>query len=157
MPTGITLRELIEDYGGGVKGEFKAVLPGGTSSCLLTDLDVKLDYKSVADAGSMLGSGAVIVINSDMSIVDVTKNCMGFFTNESCGQCVPCREGTKRGKQIIDRFASEGGRIDDLDLLEELGGVMYDTSRCGLGQAAMNVTISAIRMFKDEFTERIKN
>ncbi len=157
LPTGITLRELIEEYGGGVKGEFKASLPGGVSSSLVTDTDVKLDYKSVADAGSMLGSGAVIVINSSTSIVDVAKSCIEFFVRESCGQCVPCREGTRRANEILGRFAGGKGKVEDIDLLLELGEVMYDTARCGLGQAAMNATISAIKMFKDEFMGRVES
>ena len=155
LPMGITLRKLIEKYGGGVKGKFKGVLPGGVSSSLLTNLDVKLDYKSVADAGSMLGSGAVIVINSDTNILDVAKNSMEFFVHESCGQCVPCREGTRRANEILSRFVNKKGRKEDIDLLLELGDVMYDTARCGLGQAAMNVTTSGIKIFNDEFTERV--
>ncbi|MEA2055225.1 MAG: NADH-quinone oxidoreductase subunit NuoF [Candidatus Thermoplasmatota archaeon] len=155
LPMGITLRKLIEKYGGGVKGKFKGVLPGGVSSSLLTNLDVKLDYKSVADAGSMLGSGAVIVINSNTNIVDVAKNSMEFFVHESCGQCVPCREGTGRANEILSRFVNKKGRKEDIDLLLELGDVMYDTARCGLGQAAMNITTSGIRIFNDEFTEGV--
>jgi len=157
LPMGITLRELIENYGGGAKGEFKAALPGGVSSNLLTDLDVKLDYKSVADAGSMLGSGAVIVINSEMSIVDVARNCLEFFTHESCGQCTPCREGTRRANEILGRFVEGKGRTEDIDFLLELGEVMYDASRCGLGQAAMNAATSAVNLFRDEFTQQVKN
>jgi len=157
LPMGIRLRELIEEYGGGVRGEFKAVLPGGVSSNLITDIDVKLDYKSVADAGSMLGSGAVIVINRDTSIVDIAKNCMEFFVHESCGQCTPCREGTRRANEILGQFVEGKGRKDNLDLLLELGDVMYDTARCGLGQAAMNVTTSAIMAFKEEFMKQVEN
>jgi len=97
----LTLRELIDNYGEGVKGKFKAVLPGGVSSSLLTDLDVKPDYKSVAEAGSMLGSASVIVINGDSSIVDVAKNSIEFFVHESCGQCTPCREGTRTQMQSL--------------------------------------------------------
>ena len=155
LPMGITLRELIDKYGKGVKGEFKASLPGGVSSSLLTDLDVKLDYKNVRDAGSMLGSAAVIVINKDTSMVDVAKNCLEFFAYESCGQCTPCREGTKRAKEILTRFADGGGRAEELNLLLELGEVMYDTARCGLGQAAMNATTSAIKLFRNEFEQGV--
>nr|QNO57460.1 ion-translocating oxidoreductase complex subunit C [Methanosarcinales archaeon ANME-1 ERB7] len=157
IPMELTLRELIDNYGGGVKGKFKAVLPGGVSSSLLTDLDVKLDYKSVAEAGSMLGSASVIVINGDSSIVDVAKNSMEFFVHESCGQCTPCREGTRTANAIIGRFANGEGREEELEILLELGDVMYDTSRCGLGQAAMNITTSAIKLFREEFMQRVKN
>ncbi len=153
LPMGIMMHKFIEEYGGGVKGKFKAVLPGGVSSSLLTDLNVKLDYKNVADAGSMLGSGAVIVINSDISIVEVARNCMEFFANESCGQCTPCREGTRRAKEILTRFTNGKGNPEEIELLLELGEVMYDISRCGLGQAAMNTTTSAIKLFRDEFMQ----
>ncbi len=156
LPTGIPLRELIENYGGGVRGEFKAVLPGGVSSSLLTDLDVKLDYKSIAKAGSMLGSGAVIVINSDTSMIDVAKNTIDFFAHESCGKCSVCREGTRRAREIITRFANGGGRAEELDLLLELGEVMYDTACCGLGQVAMSATTSAIKLFRDEFEQKVR-
>lgn len=151
LPMGITLRELIENCGGGVRGEFKAALPGGVSSNLVTDLDVKLDYKSVANAGSMLGSAAVIVINRDTSIIDVAKNTMEFFAHESCGKCSICREGTRRANEILTQFINGGGKAKELDLLLELGEVMYDTACCGLGQAAMNATTSALRTFRDEF------
>jgi NADH-quinone oxidoreductase subunit F len=157
LPMGITLRELIENYGGGVRGEFKAVLPGGVSSSLLTNLDVSLDYKGVANAGSMLGSAAIIVINKDRSIVDVAKNTMDFFAHESCGLCTPCREGTRRAREILTRFSNGGGKVEELDLLLELGEVMYDTARCGLGQAAMNATTSAIKLFRGEFISRVRN
>jgi len=156
LPMGITLRELVENHGGGVKGELKAVLPGGVSSSLLTDLNVKLDYKGVREAGSMLGSAAVIVINKDTSIVDVAKNTMEFFAHESCGLCTPCREGTRRAKEILTRFANGGGRVEELALLLELGEVMFDAARCGLGQAAMNTTTSAIKLFRDEFEQKVR-
>ena len=156
LPIGITLRELIGNYGGGVSGEFKAALPGGVSSNLLTDLDVKLDYKSVANAGSMLGSAAVIVINKDTSIINVAKNTMEFFAHESCGKCPICREGTRRANEILAQFINGGGRAEELDLLLELGEVMYDTACCGLGQAAMNATASAIKLFRHEFEQRVR-
>ncbi len=151
LPMGITLGELIEKYGGGVKGEFKAALPGGVSSSLLTDLDVQLDYKNVTNAGSMLGSGSIIVINKETSVVSAMENCLEFFTHESCGLCVPCREGTKRAKEMLTRIASGKGQKKDLDALLELSEVMPDTARCGLGQAAMNAASSAIKLFKEEF------
>jgi NADH-quinone oxidoreductase subunit F len=156
LPMGTTLQALIQNYGGGVKGEFKAALPGGVSSCLLTDLDVKLDYKSVAKAGSMLGSGAVIVISKDTSIIDVAKNTIDFFARESCSKCSVCREGTRRVREMLTRFANGGGKVKELDLMLELGEVMYDTACCGLGQAAMNATTSAIKLFRGEFEQRLR-
>jgi NADH:ubiquinone oxidoreductase subunit F (NADH-binding) len=102
----------------------------------------------------MLGSAAVIVINKDTSIVDVAKNTIEFFAHESCGKCSVCREGTRRTREMLTRFANGGGRAKELDLMLELGEVMYDTACCGLGQAAMNVTTSAIKLFRDEFALR---
>ena len=157
LPTDIALRELIEKYGAGVDGKLKAVLPGGASSNLLTDkeLGVTLDYPSVQKAGSMLGSGAVIVINDRHCMVDVARRCTEFFDDESCGRCAPCREGTKRAREILVNIALGRGEPGDPLLLKELQEVLYDTSRCGLGQAALNVTNSAIEKFPAEFEEHI--
>lgn len=157
LPTNVTLRELIEKYGGGVHGKLKAVLPGGTSSnfLLAKDLDVEMNYPSVQKAGSMLGSGAVIVINDKHCMVDVAKRCAEFFDYESCGKCSPCREGTKRTREIFGNITQGNGELSDLELLKELQEVMYDTSRCGLGQAALNPIRSAIEKFTDEFKEHI--
>ena len=157
LPTGISLRELIEKYGNGVQGRLKAVLPGGVSSSLLlpSDLDVKLDYPSVQKAGSMLGSGAVIVINDTHCMVDLAKRCAEFFDYESCGKCTPCREGTKRAREILTNITKGVGEESDLALLKELQEVMFDTSRCGLGQAALNAVRSSLEKFPDEFKEHI--
>ena len=157
LPTDVTLRELIEEYGKGVKGKLKAVLPGGVSSNLLTDkeLDVAMNYPSVQKAGSMLGSGAVIVINEEHCMVDLAKRCTEFFDYESCGKCTPCREGTKRAREILANITQGRGELSDLELLKELQEVMYDTSRCGLGQAALNAGRSAIEKFPLEFEEHI--
>ena len=157
LPTNITLQELIEKYGEGVQGELKAVLPGGVSSNLLTDdaLKVTMDYPNVQKTGSMLGSGAVIVINQNQCMVDLAKRCTEFFAYESCGKCTPCREGTKRAKEILTNISSGQGELSDLELLKELQEVMYDTSRCGLGQSALNAVGSAIEKFSDEFKKHI--
>ena len=157
LPTNVTLRELIEKYGGGVYGKLKAVLPGGVSSnfLLAKDLDIEMDYPSVQKAGSMLGSGAVIVVNDKHCMVDVAKRCAEFFDYESCGKCSPCREGTKRTREILGNITRGDGELSDLELLKELQEVMYDTSRCGLGQAALNPIRSAIEKFMDEFKEHI--
>ncbi len=157
LPTSTTLKELIEKYGGGVKGNLKAVLPGGVSSNLLTgkDLNVTMDYPAVQDAGSMLGSGAVIVINDSHCMVDLAKRCAEFFDYESCGKCTPCREGTKRAREILTGVIQGRGELSDLELLKELQEVMYDTSRCGLGQAALNAVRSAIEKFSAEFVKHI--
>jgi len=157
LPMDISLRELIERYGKGAKGKIKAILPGGVSSSLLTseNMDVTLDYKNVQKAGSMLGSAAVIVINDQHCIVDIAKRCIEFFEAESCGKCIPCREGTKRAREILANISSGKGEERDLEILKELQEVMYDTSVCGLGQAALNVVRSAIEKFPEEFREHI--
>ncbi|HDM77855.1 MAG TPA: NADH-quinone oxidoreductase subunit NuoF [Deltaproteobacteria bacterium] len=157
LPTNITLKELLEKYGGGVQGKLKAVLPGGVSGAILTteNLDVVMDYPSVQKAGGMLGSGAVIVINESHCMVDLAEKCAEFFEYESCGKCAPCREGTKRAREILLNIAQGRGELSDLKLLKELREVMYDTSRCGLGQAALNLTVSAVEKFPDEFEEHI--
>ncbi len=157
LPTDVSLKNLLEKYGGGVKGKLKAILPGGISSNLLTNknLDIMMDYPSVQDAGSMLGSGAVMVINENRCMVDIAKRSVEFFDYESCGKCTPCREGTKRGREILTNITEGRGDLSDLELLKELQEVMYDTSRCGLGQAALSVIRSAIDKFPDEFKEHI--
>lgn len=157
LPTSIALKELLEKYGGGIRGKIKAVLPGGVSSNLLTDkqLNVALNYPSVQKAGSMLGSGAVIVINNSHCIVDLAKRCAEFFDYESCGKCTPCREGTKRAREILANITQGRAERGNLELLKELQEVMFDTSRCGLGQAALNAALSAIEKFPAEFEEHI--
>lgn len=157
LPTNITLKELIEKYGKGVEGSLKGVLPGGVSSMLFTpvDLEVTMDYPSVQKKGSMLGSGAVIVINDRHCIVDLARRCAEFFDYESCGKCGPCREGTKRARELLANITQGKGETGDLELLKELQEVLYDTSRCGLGQAALNAVRSAIDKFPGEFEEHI--
>jgi len=157
LPTNVTLKELIEKYGGGCEGKLKAILPGGVSSNFLTDkeLNITLDYPGVQQAGSMLGSGAVIVINDTHCMVDLAKRCAEFFDYESCGKCAPCREGTKRAREILTDITQGKGELGDLTLLKELQEVMFDTSRCGLGQTALNAICSAIEKFPAEFKEHI--
>ena len=157
FPTSITLKELLENGGGGVKGKLKAVLPGGISSSFLTDkdLDVTMDYSGVQKAGSMLGSAAGMVFNEKRCMVDIAKRSVEFFDYESCGKCTPCREGTKRAREILTNITEGRGDLSDLELLKELQEVMYDTSRCGLGQTALNVIRSAIDKFSDELKEHI--
>lgn len=158
LPTGIRLKRLLIDYGKGVKGELKAVLPGGVASSFLTrkDLSVALDWSSVAKWGSQLGSGAIIILNDTHCMVDIALRCAQFFAYESCGKCGPCREGTKRTRELLTNITLGRGELSDLELLCELQEVMYDTSRCGLGQAALNAVRSAILKFRDEFEEHIK-
>ncbi len=150
-PLGIRLRDLIEEYGGGIRGEFKAVLPGGISSSLITNLEINLDYTSVSQAGSTLGPASVIVINQDLSLIDVSVNAVQFFSRESCGKCSVCREGTRNSLEMLKRFLRGEARTEDIDLIIELSQVMRDTACCVLGQVALNVPVSAIRLFRREF------
>lgn len=151
VDTGTTLDELINRHCGGVIGSFKAVLPGGISTKFVKHLDVSIDVPSLVDVGSLPGTGAVMILNDTVSMVDAAKNCVKFFADESCGKCTPCREGTHRAYEILDRFSHNEGSMDDLHLLKELHAVMYDTANCGLGQSALNPVISAIDGFEDEF------
>lgn len=151
VDTGTTLGELIGDRCGGVIGKFKAALPGGVSTRFITQLDVPIDVPSLLEVGNLPGTGAVVVLNDTVSMVDAAKNCAKFFADESCGKCTPCREGTHRVYEILDRFSHKKGSMDELGLIRELNAVMYDTANCGLGQSALNPVISAIDKFEDEF------
>lgn len=151
VDTGTTLGELIRDHCGGVIGKFKAVLPGGISTKFITKLDVPIDVPSLMEVGVLPGTGAVVVLNDTVNMVDAAKNCVEFFAHESCGKCTPCREGTHRAYEILDRLSHKKGSMDDIGLLREMHSVMYDTANCGLGQSALNPVISAIDEFEDEF------
>ncbi|PKM70347.1 MAG: NADH-quinone oxidoreductase subunit F, partial [Firmicutes bacterium HGW-Firmicutes-18] len=120
-----------------------------------SDLDVRMDYPSVQKAGSMLGSAAVIVINDTHCMIDLAKRCAEFFDYESCGKCAPCREGTKRAREILINIVQGKGKLSELSLLKELQKVMFDTSRCGLGQSALNAVHSSLEKFHNEFKEHI--
>jgi NADH-quinone oxidoreductase subunit F len=157
MPLGTTLGELIEQCGGGVKGEFKAAFPGGVTSNLITNLDIRLDNSSLKKAGSMLGPGSVIVMNKDTNLIDVSTNILTFFARESCGNCSVCRQGTRSSLNILNRLARGAAKRVELDYLIDLNRVMMDTARCALGQFALNSTVSAIKLFRNEFELRIRN
>ncbi|MCD6221907.1 NADH-quinone oxidoreductase subunit NuoF [bacterium] len=157
LPLGVSLRELIEKYGGGVEGKFKCALPGGISSAFVTDMDINLDYVSLRKAGSMLGAGAVIVFNEDVDILEICLNILEFFYEESCGFCVPCRQGTKKAKIMLENIINGEGSLKDLEKLKQLKEVMFLTSNCGLGQSALCALVSAIEKFEDDFLKRIKN
>ena len=157
LPFGLTLGELINNYGNGVQGKLKAVLPGGVASGLVNDLNIKLDYKSLLQVNSLLGPGAVIVINKDVNIIDVSLVTLNFFAKESCGKCSVCREGIRAGLNIMHRFANNEARASDIKLLRTLRKLMYDTANCVLGQAALNVTVSATKLFREEFESRVRN
>ncbi len=159
LPAGVTLRELIYDFGGGLldNRDLKAVFPGGaSSSCLKPEsLDLVLDYASVAMAGSMLGSAAVIVIGEGTCMVAVALRLAKFFRHESCGKCIPCREGTEHIVRILDRIHDGRVSATELAALEDLCQIMRQTAFCGLGQAAVNPVLSTMKHFGDEYREHL--
>ncbi len=159
VPMGTTLREVIFDIGGGIKGdgEFKAVQIGGPSGgCLITPhLDVNLDFDSLKKMGAMIGSGGLVVMDDNTCMVEVARFFMNFTQNESCGKCVPCREGTKRMLEILERIVAGQGKVEDLDMLEELATTITDTALCGLGKSAALPVMSTLKLFRNEYLEHV--
>jgi NADH-quinone oxidoreductase subunit F/NADP-reducing hydrogenase subunit HndC len=159
IPMGVTLRELIYDIGGGIQDDkkFKAIQTGGPSGGCLTeeDLDTPIDFDNMVEKGSMMGSGGAIVMDEDNCMVDVAKFYMGFICDESCGKCSPCRIGTKRMIEILERITSGTGTHKDFDELEALGEACKTNSLCALGQTAANPILSTIAHFKDEYIAHI--
>ncbi len=159
IPMGTTLRELIYDIGGGIPNgkEFKAIQTGGPSGGCLTakDLDTPIDYDNLVALGSMMGSGGAIVMDEDNCMVDVAKFYMEFICDESCGKCSPCRIGTKRMLEILDKITEGKGTMEDLAELEELSYTVQANSLCGLGQTAANPVVSTMKQFKDEYIAHI--
>ena len=161
VPMGTTLREIIYDIGGGIKGgkQFKAVQIGGPSGgCLIsTDLDDPLDFDSLTKKGAMIGSGGLVVMDEDTCMVEVARFFMNFTQNESCGKCVPCREGTMRMLEILEDIVNGRGTMEQLDLLEELGHAIKDTALCGLGKSAPLPVLSTLKVFRDEYVEHVRD
>ncbi len=159
VPMGTTLREVIFDIGGGMRGgkEFKAVQIGGPSGgCLTPDmLDLPLDFDSLKKAGAMIGSGGLVVMDSSTCMVEVARFFMNFTQNESCGKCVPCREGTKRMLEILERIVAGNGQDGDIELLGELAETISATALCGLGKTAASPVISTLKYFRDEYEAHI--
>ncbi len=160
LPFGITLRELIEDHAGGILDgrRFKAIFPGGASSSCLTEehLDIVLDFPSVAAAGSMLGSAALMVVAEGTCMVEVALRLARFFRHESCGKCIPCREGTYQVVRLLDGIQNGTGKAEDLDGILELCGVVRQAAFCGLGQACVNPVMSCIKKFRQEFEDHLE-
>jgi NADH:ubiquinone oxidoreductase subunit F (NADH-binding)/Pyruvate/2-oxoacid:ferredoxin oxidoreductase delta subunit len=156
---GTTLREIIYDIGGGCPNNkaFKAVQTGGPSGGCLTEkeLDTPIDYDNLIKAGSMMGSGGMIVMDEDNCMVDVAKFYMEFICDESCGKCTPCRVGTKRLLEMLTKITDGEGTMDMLDEMEKLCYEIKDTALCGLGQTAPNPILSTLHHFKDEYIAHI--
>jgi NADH-quinone oxidoreductase subunit F/NADP-reducing hydrogenase subunit HndC len=161
VPMGTTLRQIIFDIGGGIPDgkKFKAVQTGGPSGGCLSEeyLDTSIDYDSLAKAGSIMGSGGMIVIDEDSCMVNIAKFFLEFTQDESCGKCTPCREGTKRMLEILTRITEGKGEDGDIEKLERLGNMIKKASLCGLGQSAPNPVLSTIKNFRAEYEEHIKN
>jgi NADH-quinone oxidoreductase subunit F len=161
IPMGMTINEIIYDIGNGSssKAKIKAVQTGGPSGgCIPEKLfDLPINYDSLAEAGSIMGSGGMIVMDEKTCMVDVAKYFMNFLKDESCGKCFTCRKGTQRMYEILDDISAGKGTEEHLDLLEELANVVKDTTMCGLGQTASNPVLSTLRYFKDEYHEHIEN
>jgi len=160
LPMGATARELIYDYGGGIRihGQLKAFSPGGVSSGILPAemVDIPLDYESLTKASSMLGSGAMIVMDDSTCMVDIALRSAWFFAHENCGECTPCRIGTSRVVQILTKITTGHGSWQDAETLKELGERMHDDSRCGLGQSAPLPFLSSLNHFRGEYQAHIE-
>lgn len=160
VPIGIKLRDLIFTVGGGIPDgkSFKAVQTGGPSGgCLPAScLDLPLDYESLQQAGSIMGSGGIVVMDDRTCMVDVARFFLSFTQSESCGQCTPCREGTARMLEILTRITEGMGKVEDIEALERMGRMIKDTSLCGLGQTAPNPVLTTLQYFKDEYLIHIK-
>jgi NADH:ubiquinone oxidoreductase subunit F (NADH-binding)/NAD-dependent dihydropyrimidine dehydrogenase PreA subunit len=159
VPMGTTLRDIVYDIGGGIPNgkAFKAVQTGGPSGgCLPAEyLDTQIDYESLAKAGSIMGSGGMIVIDEDSCMVGLARFFIEFTQDESCGKCTPCREGTKRMLEILTRITEGKGKEGDIEKLERLGHMIQKASLCGLGQSAPNPVLSTIKNFRQEYEEHI--
>lgn len=159
VPLGITLREIVFDVGGGIKNdrEFKAIQTGGPmGGCLSAEyLDLPVDYEKLAEAGSIMGSGGMVVMDDETCMVDIARFFMEFIQAESCGKCVPCRVGTRRMLEILTRICNGEGRDGDIELLEQLSVEIRQDSLCGLGQGAPNPIVSTLKNFRHEYEAHI--
>jgi len=159
VPMGITLREMIYDIGGGIPNgkKFKAVQTGGPSGGCIPEqyLDTPVDFDELSKLGSMMGSGGMIVMDEDTCMVDIAKYFIDFLKGESCGKCVPCREGLNRMSEVLNNITQGKGKQEDLDILEDLAGVLKDGALCALGQTAANPVLTTLRYFRDEYIAHI--
>jgi len=161
VPMGITINEIVHDIGGGQAGasSIKAVQIGGPSGgCIPKELfHLRIDYDSLREAGTIMGSGGMIVLDETSCMVDFAKYFMNFLKDESCGKCFTCRKGTQRMYEIIDDISKGTNKPEQLELLEELAFVVKDTTMCGLGQTAPNPVLSTLRYFREEYMDHIEN
>jgi len=160
VPTNITIRQLIYDFGGGVAGgkKFKAVQIGGTSGAFIPEslLDTPVAFDAMSAIGATLGSGATFVMDETRDIVDIVTRIAGFFEHESCGKCAPCREGTARTAELMEKINDGHGSAKDTALLNKLGTVMSYSCLCGLGQAAPAPVLTTIKHFEADYAAKFK-
>jgi NADH:ubiquinone oxidoreductase subunit F (NADH-binding)/(2Fe-2S) ferredoxin len=161
VPMGIPMREIVFDIGDGILNDkkFKAVQIGGPSGGCLPEekLDLSVDYESLTGAGAIVGSGGLVVMDEDTCMVDVAKYFLDFTRRESCGKCTPCREGTQRMREMLEKFSKGQGTLEDLDILANLARTINDTALCGLGQTAPNPILTTLRYFRDEYVAHIRD
>ncbi len=161
VPMGITLREIVYEIGGGIPGDkkFKAVQTGGPSGGCIPEnlLDLPVDFDELTNAGSMMGSGAMIVMDEENCMVDIARYFLEFLEDESCGKCVPCREGLRRMREILDDITQGRGEESHLEMLEEMSEVINDGALCGLGQTAPNPVMTTLKYFRDEYKAHIQD
>jgi NADH-quinone oxidoreductase subunit F len=159
IPLGMNMKKFIDEVAGGVSGgkKLKAVIPGGSSCPVLTanEIDIAMDYDTVAKAGSMLGSGGMVVIDEETCMVDMARRIMQFYAHESCGWCIPCREGTTWLRKMLERFHAGLGRTEDIDMVGDLAKNMLGRTFCPLGDAAAMPTISIVGKFRNEFEDHL--
>jgi NADH-quinone oxidoreductase subunit F len=160
LPLGTPLREIIFEHAGGMRGDkpFKACIPGGASTPVLTadQLDVRMDFESVVEAGSMLGTGAIVVMEEGTDMVDVARRLMHFFVHESCGKCTPCRVGTRQLADTLDRIVAGNGKKGDIELLKDICHNMIGNTFCPMGDAAVNPVLSTLERFPGEYEHYIQ-
>jgi NADH-quinone oxidoreductase subunit F len=160
VPLGMNMKKFIYEVAGGIpKGKkLKAVIPGGSSCPLMTadEIDIPMDYDAVAKAGSMLGSGGMVIMDEDTCMVDMARRIMHFYAHESCGWCIPCREGTSWLRKILERFHAGLGRAEDIDMIADLAKNMLGRTFCPLGDAAAMPTISIMKKWRGEFEEHLR-
>jgi NADH-quinone oxidoreductase subunit F len=160
VPLGISLRQMVFEIGGGMRGKrpIKAVQTGGPSGgCIPASmLDLPVDYEALGKAGSMMGSGGMIVLDSQTCMVDLARFFLTFTADESCGKCTPCRQGVPQMRRILTRLCEGEGTAEDLEVLERLARTVRSASLCGLGQTAPNPVLTALRYFRDEFEAHLQ-
>jgi NADH-quinone oxidoreductase subunit F len=160
IPLGMNMKKFLEEVAGGVRGgkKLKAIIPGGSSCPLFKadEIDIAMDYDTVAKAGSMLGSGGMVVIDEETCMVDMARRIMHFYAHESCGWCIPCREGTSWLQKTLDRFHAGYGRQEDIGLIGDLASNMLGRTFCPLGDAAAMPTISIVKKFRNEFEDHLQ-